>query len=222
MAEKTMDQETMDKKKNDLITKYLSDMAGLEEHIYQAIDKQAKGTEDQPECNQVLKSIRDTLEVHVTTLNTRLEALGGHPGNPVKQAGSAVLGVAAGVIDKIRAEELSKDLRDDYTALNLSSISYVMLATTALACNDKETADLAEQHLTDNAGFVIEIGKIIPDVVVQDLSDFTDINKNAAKQARAIYSNAWSQDGGQQKPSGSQNGQPAQKIGAASGNGSTF
>jgi len=212
MAEKMMDQETMDKKKNDLITKYLSDMAGLEEHIYQAIDKQVKATEDQPECNEVLKGIRDTLEVHVNTLNTRLEALGGHPGNPVKQAGSAVLGVAAGVIDKVRAEELSKDLRDDYTALNLSCISYVMLSTTALACNDQETAVLAEQHLRDNAGFVIEIGKTIPAVVVKDLSDFTDLNKDAAQQAREIYASAWEQGGSQQGQSQSwnQNGQMSQ------------
>lgn len=220
-----MDKQTMDKKKNDLITKYLSDMAGLEEHIYQAIDKQAKSTEDQPEYNQVLKSIRDTLETHVATLNKRLEALGGHPANPIKQAGSAVLGVAAGLIDKIRAEELSKDLRDDYTALNLSCISYVMLSTTALACNDSETAELAERHLKDNAGFVIEIGKIIPDVVVKDLSDFTDLNKDAARLAREVYAYAWDQGGGLQNPG--QNRQSGQRSTASaststSTNGSTY
>ena len=49
------------------------------------------------------------------------------------------------VIDKLRAEEVSKDFRDDYTALSLSNVSYTMLMTTCIACNDNETADLANQ-----------------------------------------------------------------------------
>jgi ferritin-like metal-binding protein YciE len=201
VAEQTMTQESTDKKKNDLVTKYLSDMVGLEEHIFQAIDKQVKGTKDEPE-NGFLSTVRDTLEGHVDALKKRLEALGGHPGNPVKQAGSALLGVAAGIIDKLRAEEVSKDLRDDYTALSLSNVSYVMLATTASACNDNETAELASRHLKDNAGFTMEIGRMIPDVVVRDLKDFTDLNENAAEEGRRAYSAAWGEDQGQSQGQG--------------------
>src|SRR4051794_32427677 len=99
MASQTQD------KKQDIITKYLADMIGLEGHIYQAIDKQVKDTQDEPDVNPMLVEIRDTLEQHVNTLRARLEALGGKATSPVKEAGASVLGVAAGVIDKIRAEE---------------------------------------------------------------------------------------------------------------------
>src|SRR5438128_1246587 len=94
-------------KHHDLVTKYLADMVGLEGHIYQAIDKQVKETQDEPDVNPKLREIRDTLEQHVNSLRTRLEALGGQPTSPIKEAGASILGVAAGLIDKIRSEEVS-------------------------------------------------------------------------------------------------------------------
>ncbi|HYO50956.1 MAG TPA: DUF892 family protein [Chloroflexia bacterium] len=178
-------------KKKDIVTKYLADMIALEGHIYQAIDKQVKGTEDEPDVNPILRGLRDTLERHTTALRERLEALGGKATSPLKEAGASVLGVAAGVIDKFRAEEVSKEFRDNYTAISLSNISYVMLITTCLACNDQETADLATRHLEENAQMVMDIGNLIPSVVVRDLSDLTDLNENAVEEARQRYSQVW-------------------------------
>src|SRR3954463_9484541 len=89
-------------KKLDIITKYLADMIGLEGHIYQAIDKQVKETQDEPDVNPKLSEIRSTLESHTTQLRARLESLGGQPTSPLKEAGASVLGVAAGIIDKVR------------------------------------------------------------------------------------------------------------------------
>jgi ferritin-like metal-binding protein YciE len=179
-------------KKHDIVTKYLSDMVAVEAHIYQAIDKQVKETQDEPDINPKLREIRDTLEGHVNALRRRLEALGGQATNPIKEAGASILGVAAGLIDKLRAEEIAKNLRDDYTALGLSNISYVMLITTCLACNDRETADLATRHLKDNARIVMDLGSLIPYAVVRDLSDLTDLNEYAVEEARERYSSAWS------------------------------
>jgi ferritin-like metal-binding protein YciE len=180
-------------KKQDIVTKYLSDMIGLEGHIYQAIDKQVKETRDEPDVNPILRNIRDTLEMHTNALRDRLEALGGKPTSPIKEAGASILGVAAGLVDKVRAEEVSKNFRDDYTALSLSNISYVMLITTCLACNDTETADLATRHLKDNAKFASEIGNLMPTLVVRDLSDLTDLNAGAIEEARRRYRSAWQQ-----------------------------
>ena len=180
-----------DDKKKDIVTKYLADMVGLEAHIYQAIDKQVKETEDEPDVNPMLVHMRDTLERHVNALRDRLEQLGGKATSPLKEAGASVLGVAAGLIDKLRAEEVSKDFRDNYTALSLSNVSYVMMITTALACNDQATADLCKRNLRENAQFVMDIGKLIPQVVVRDLSDLTDLNPQAVQEAQAIYSEVW-------------------------------
>src|SRR5215212_4397557 len=178
-------------KKLEIVTKYLADQLGLEGHIYQAIDKQVKETQDEPDMNAFLVQTRNTLEQHTNTLRARLEALGGKANSPVKEAGASILGVAAGVIDKLRAEEVSKDLRDNYTAISLSNISYVMLISTALACGDRETADLASRNLKENATIVMQIGHLIPQQVVNDLSDLTDLNASAVTQARQMYSDAW-------------------------------
>lgn len=178
-------------KKHDIITKYLSDMVAVEAHIYQAIDKQVKETQDEKDINPKLREIRDTLEGHVNSLRRRLDALGGQATNPIKEAGASILGVAAGLIDKIRAEEVSKDLRDDYTALGLANVSYVMLITTALACNDTETADLATRNLKDNARIVMDLGSLIPYAVYRDLSELSDLNEQAVDEARERYSGAW-------------------------------
>lgn len=181
----------MANKKNDLITKYLSDMVGVEDHIYQAIDKQVKETQDEPDINPILRNIRDNLEQHTKALRGRLEDLGGQATSPVKEAGASVLGVAAGVIDKLRSEEVSKDLRDDYTALNLSVASYIMLNTTCLALNDSKTAELAARHMKENAQSVIDIGKLLPTAVVRDLKDEANLNKSAVQQAEQVYYQAW-------------------------------
>ena len=78
-------------------------------------------------------------------------------------------GAAAGVIDLIRTEGLPKNLRDDYTALSLANIGYVMLYTTALAVEDQEVADLAHQHFRDYTDAVMRLNSIIPAAVVRYL-----------------------------------------------------
>ena len=204
-----------DDKKHDIVTKYLADQLALEEHIFQAIDKQVKGTQDEPDVNPKLAQIRGILEQHVNALKARLEALGGKPTSPIKEVGASLLGVAAGAIDKVRAEEVSKDFRDNYTALSLSNISYVMLITTSLACGDRPTADLASRNLKENAQIVMEIGSLIPDVVVRDLSDLTNLNAQAANQAREAYRAAWQNPQyGQNWPSSS-TGLPRQDYSSA-------
>ena len=180
-------------KKQDIVTKYLADMIGLEGHIYQAIDKQVKETQDEPDVNPILRNMRDTLEQHTNALRARLDTLGGKATSPVKEAGASILGVAAGLVDKVRAEEVSKNFRDNYTALSLSNISYVMLISTCLACNDTETADLASRHLKENAQFASDIGNLIPSLVIRDLSDLTDLNPGAIEEARRRYRSAWQQ-----------------------------
>src|SRR5690349_19164253 len=124
-----------------ILQKYVSDMLSLEQHIHQAIDKQVKENLDDPQVRDKFAKFSQTLKAHESSLETRLSQLGGAANKPVKEAASAVAGVAAGVIDKFRSEEVSKDFRDDFTALSLSVISYQMLHTTALGLGDRQTAE---------------------------------------------------------------------------------
>ncbi len=177
-----------------ILQKYLGDMHALESHILQAIDKQVKLAAHDPEAKQKFSEITGTLKGHLTTLESRLKAVGGSSTSPVKEAGAAILGVGAGLIDKVRAEEISKDLRDDYTALNHSVISYIMLNATALALGDQETASLAERNVKDNAEFVIWINNHMPKFVIKDLQDSgASIDQNAAQASQAAVKRIWGQ-----------------------------
>jgi ferritin-like metal-binding protein YciE len=176
-----------------LLQKYVSDMVALESHIYQAIDKQVKENITEPVIKTRFQTFATTLEAHQTSLEARLKALGGAANSPVKQGVAAVFGVAAGVIDKMRSEEVSKDFRDDFTALNLSLISYQMLYTTALALGDRETADLAASNVKDNAQFVTYIQQIIPQVVVSELqkNHEVSVNASAVEEGKKLVENLW-------------------------------
>lgn len=191
-----------DKKKSQ-VTKYLADQIAVVGHVYQAIDKQVKGTQDEKDINPLLVELRDTLEQQTESLRQRLDALGGKATSPVKELGASVLGVAAGVIDKVRAEEVSKDLRDDYTALGLVNISYTMLITTAIAAGDRQTAQLCADNLKQTARLTMNVGKTISYAVVRDLSDLFPPAANAVKEGQQMYSQAWQQNSGSGSGSGS-------------------
>jgi ferritin-like metal-binding protein YciE len=206
-------------KKKDIVTKYLADMVAVVGHVYQAIDKQVKETQDEQDINPLLVRLRDGLEGQTNNLRDRLEALGGKGTSPIKELGASVLGVAAGIIDKLRAEEVSKMLRDDYTALGLVNISYTMLITTSLACGDRETAELCQRNLTETAGYEMEIGKTISYAVVRDLSDLTDLDPNAITEGQQMYSNAWTSNQGS-KGNGSNGSKSKSGAKASAGGGS--
>ena len=102
---------------------------------------------------------------HRDTLNALQEQIGTTAGNPINAAGATLLGKAAGVIDLVRTEGISKSLRDDYAAFSLAAISYSMLHTTSRGLGNERVADLAERHLTDYAGAIERINEIMPGVV---------------------------------------------------------
>ncbi len=175
-----------------ILQKYVGDQHALESHIHQAIDKQVKLAAHDAEAKAKFQEMSSTIQRHLESLETRLKALGGSATHPIKEAGAAALGVAAGLIDKVRAEEISKDLRDDYTAINLSIISYVMLNATALALGDHETATLAERNVKDSADFVVWINNHMPKFVIKDLQDSgASIDNSAVTASEEMVKRVW-------------------------------
>jgi len=177
--------------KNEAINSYITDMLALEDHIEKAVKGQLKDLKDYPEVVVTLRDIHTKVEHHIAdlrTLSDRRNVSG--VVESVKRAGSAVAGVAAGVIDLIRTEGLPKNLRDDYTAFSLANIGYVMLHTTALTFEDQEVADLAHQHLRDYTDAVIRLNNLIPAAVVRLLEQqglparadiVSEVNENVAQ-----------------------------------------
>jgi hypothetical protein len=183
--------------RKDTLQQYVSDMLALERHIHEPIKRQRddERVRKHPETHQLLSRAEAMLDRHIEHLERHLETLGGEPASPVKDAVSAVAGVAAGLYDKVRSDPVSKMLRDDYTALNLAAIGYTMLHTTGLAMTHHQTADIALQHLTDWTPFIVEINEIIPRIVVRELADEgAMVGAQVAQEAIRNTQQAWSRE----------------------------
>jgi ferritin-like metal-binding protein YciE len=183
--------------KNRTLTTYVGDMHALEHHMLEPFQRQLDLTKDVPEAHQVVQQLVDTAQRHETALDARVKQLG-HPqknvSDTVKAAVAALFGVAAGAIDSVRPQQVSKALRDSYTATNHAIIAYIMLQTTALALNDQETATLAAQHLQNHVHNAQAIASIMPSLVIYDLSDDVgpvspDVTKQVTgnKQVGSLY-----------------------------------
>jgi len=172
--------------KSEIVTQYVSDMHVLEKHIQEALEKQVAQTKDQPDVSAGLQRYVATTKLHVERLEQRLEQLGNQDGivDKAKEAVTNLLGQAAGAVDAIRTHQTSKNLRDDYTAGSLATISYVMLQTTALACGDQQTAQLAKTQLGETVEMLQWIARTMPAITVRDLEKERDVqlDATAAKQ----------------------------------------
>ncbi|MFN8591411.1 MAG: DUF892 family protein [Thermomicrobiales bacterium] len=174
------------------VADYVGDMVALESHIEEALDRQLTETKDDPEAAAAVQKFHDTVKRHRDTLKSLQEEVGSTAGNPIKAAGSALLGKAAGVVDLVRTEGISKSLRDDYAAFSLAAISYSMLHTTALALGNPQVAQLAQRHLTDYAGAIERINEVMPGVVARELAkDGHHVDGSAVPATNAMVAKAW-------------------------------
>jgi ferritin-like metal-binding protein YciE len=152
------------------LNSYITDMLALEDHIEKAVKGQLTDLKDQTDVVTELQRLHRKIEHHISDLRALADRRSaGGVRETVKRAGAAVAGAAAGIIDLIRSEGLPKNLRDDYTAFSLATIGYTMLYTTAAALDDREVAELAQQHLGDYAGAVTRLNGLVPAAVVRYL-----------------------------------------------------
>jgi ferritin-like metal-binding protein YciE len=174
------------------IADYVGDMVALESHIEEALDRQLNEVKDDPIALEAVRGFHDMVKAQRDQMKALQQEVGSTAGNPIKKAGSALLGAAAGVIDMVRTEANSKALRDDYTAFNLAAMGYTMLYTTATALGNQRVADVSARHLRGYAGAIQRINHIIPDVVIAELTkDGHTVTGNAADQARKTVDSAW-------------------------------
>jgi ferritin-like metal-binding protein YciE len=182
----------LDKKSQSTLADYLGDLISVESHIEAALDNQKKEAQDDPAAGPLVNEFHDMVKSQRDALKAIQPEKGSTAGNPIAEFGSTVLGKAAGVIDRIRTEGVSKSLRDDYVAFNLAAISYTMLYTTSTALGDKQLADVSERHLTNYAAAIQKINQVIADVVVRELAkDDHAVQGGAADKTRAIVDTAW-------------------------------
>src|SRR2546423_9299847 len=103
------------KKNQETIKMWTANMLSLESHIEEALDRQLKEVQDHQQASQAVQKFHAMVKSHRDELKQYLNTLGGEPSSPIKDAITGLFGVAAGVIDRVRSEAVSKALRDDYT-----------------------------------------------------------------------------------------------------------
>src|SRR5215207_4890918 len=192
LAMRNQDSRDVPQKHGQTIADYVGDMVALESHIEEALDRQLTEMHDDPEARTAVQRFHDLVKQHRDTLKALQEQVGTTAGNPIIAAGSTLLGKAAGVIDLVRTEGISKALRDDYAAFSLAAISYSMLHTTSLALGNPPVASLAERHLTNYAGAIERINELMPGVVERELAkDGHQTNPGAVAATRQVVPRAW-------------------------------
>jgi hypothetical protein len=155
------------------IRPYVADMAAVEKHILEALERQQKddSVKGIPEAKSLIDRLAGVLRTHISGLETHIAGMpGGTMAASVKEAVTGLLGGLAGIYDKVRKDSVSRDLRDDYTALSLATVSYTMLHSTALGLGEMTTAEISLRHLEELTPFVMELAEIIPPVVLKELS----------------------------------------------------
>lgn len=196
-----MEKEVMDTERENAINSYVTDMLALESHIEKALRGQvADFADDAPVLSTELRTIHATCERHVR----RLEALADSRGSTgtgvaeaVKKAAASMLGLGAAAVDFIRTEKIPKDLRDDYAAVSLACIGYVMLYTTATALDDSEVAKVAYEHLQDHAKSTMTLHNIVPGAVLHFLrSEGLTVRDDVLSDIGAKIQQVWKSEDG--------------------------
>lgn len=181
--------------RDEAIKKHVSDMLAVERHILEAIGRQRDDAKVQetPEVNELLIRIERVVGSHVQMLETLVSDYGSTLEAGVKMALTRVLGVAAGIYDMVREQKLSRMLRDDYTVLSLSSMSYTAMHTFGLAVDEERVAAVALTHLKNVTPILIEISKVLPLVVAREVAEEQDspVDLEAGRRAVENTHAAW-------------------------------
>lgn len=158
--------------RREIIRKHISDTLALERHILEAVDRQRDDARvrEHPEVNENVIRMQRMLKAHIAELESVASSYDSGVGTLVKKALGGAMGVAAGLYDKMRSQELSRIFRDNYTALSLASMSYVMMHTAALALNEENVARMAKRHLKDIPPLTDAIRNVIPHVVADEIA----------------------------------------------------
>lgn len=177
----------------------VTDMLGVEQHILRSLERQMgdERVRSFQSAYELLRKIESVLNSHIILLQRHLAVLdGGGVESRLKKAASSIMDTVSGIYGKLRSDEpVARELRGDYTALQLACISYSMLHTSALAVRDTETAAMADRHLTELTPLAVQLGNIIPFVFAKELVDEGKTqDATVAQEAVSSLRKAWSHE----------------------------
>ncbi|MEM6646053.1 MAG: hypothetical protein AAF730_07355 [Bacteroidota bacterium] len=183
--------------RNDAIRKHLADMQAVEAHILTAIQHQLREQSelaDAPaQVAPLLRHIEATLTTHTETLALLAERYEGETQANFKTIVTEFFGMLAGLYNKVRQHEVSRMLRDDYTALSLAAMSYTSLHSFGLAIGEANIATMAQRHLEDLTPLLMDISRVLPYAVVEEVAAANDfpVDTTVGKLAEENTQRAW-------------------------------
>ncbi len=185
--------------RQDLITKHIADAVALEKHILEAVERQraSEAVRTNVDANRVVIEVERVLNQHIAALDTLAQQYGGDGESALKKLATAALGVAAGLYDQLRESELTRDLRDDYTALSLTAMGYTAMHAFGVGISETPLSSLAERHLRDLTPLLVDLSKLIPQTTIEDLArEHPDLGVNTSRIAEAVETSqrAWSRE----------------------------
>ena len=180
--------------RNEVLITYTTDVHALVSHGVHAIRRQVEQLKDvsHEDAKTAVAWFAQTLTEQQSLLAQRIKELGGSTTGPVKDAVSAVAGVAAGLVDAVRPAGTAKAIRDDHTYFNQLAISWLMLYTTATSLSDPETAALAQRGYGETTQLIMHTDRILPKIVVEELRENRLLLPiDAQESTRRMMKSAW-------------------------------
>lgn len=186
------------KKIEQVLENSLLSQVSLEERLYKEVEQQLSQSniDEYPVVKEMLSNVKKVLETHYSRLNLALDqvtkgvsdmVMNGEKELPTNESGNLKLRN-----QRMRREQVSQMLQDDYLALNLAAMGNTLLHTTALAADSPEIADVALEHLANLTNFVVKMNELMPRVVVQELSSqFPEVKPTVGDLAVKNTQDAW-------------------------------
>ncbi|HEV2129112.1 MAG TPA: DUF892 family protein [Thermomicrobiales bacterium] len=183
-----------EKQNHKVIADWIGDIVALEGHIEEALDHQIKLKSDSPQLTSTIQRFHDTVRDSKRRAVSYEKEYGTEASKGIIERGSELLGKAAGIIDRLRADSISKALRDDFTAFNHAAIAYSTLHATSMALGDSATEAFSGEGLRTYAALSQDVNQVISEAVVRDLKsnpDYGHVDTAVAEQCRQFINQTW-------------------------------
>jgi hypothetical protein len=187
------------KKIDRLLIEQLREQLAIEEDLCTMLEEQIDDILETKysEARNLLISAKEVLIRHFIALNETLDKLEMHDTDSraleIKHKSNGIdTQSESNSSNEQKNRKISRILRDDYSALNLVTISNTLLHTLALAIDNQYVADLALRHLENLTPLVVRLGELMTDVVTLELhAELPEIDLKSAKIALQNTKLAW-------------------------------
>ena len=180
------------------LKQYVNDVIALERDIANAVQIQIddESTAKHPGLRGILHVIVSGSEERIVLLKALSDSEGASIGATLKEGITAMAGTLAGLYGKVREHPVSRMVRDDLIAMDVSATSYGMLLTLGQAIGHSRCVELATKGLTASTPLVMRLSDILPAVVCSELAEDAPLaDPSAVATAQARIRAAWSANG---------------------------